>query len=341
MPSLDSIADEDISSMDTARILMYARGKVGKSSYVFRTAAEKFNVIYWDFDGAAGLIKDVPEEHRKRFFYLPLYGRVENIITILKTLVANKGRLVYDFDRHRCVALNNTMEPDDLPVTYVDLGAADRSTISVTDSWTRICHSIVMQDTGVDYNDIDKLDYAAQEYNKMYRTANGIALWFSRMNCHTVMLAHEQEYIKYKAGKSMLSKIPQGMDASANIESVLMQPESIGAKHSPTFASFFNQTFRLIYDATESKRLISTAYPAGGSLVDFGSTTSLSGASGAVSIANMPFAQMMAKAKLIPKSVQPLSDVVRDTTLGELRAALSAGKQPPAKAVVDLSAFSK
>ena len=339
MPALDTLPDDHAAAdIDTARILVFARGNAGKSSWIFRSAAAKHNVVYLDFDGCAGLIKDVPEEHRKRFFYLPAYGRVEEVINILKSLIASRGKLVYDFNRKKLVSLTATGQDETIPVTYLDLMAADRSTIFVTDSWTRICHSIVMQDTDVDFNDLEKMDYSAQDYSTMYRTANGVALWFSRLKCHTVMLAHEQEYIKYKPGRSMFSPIPKGQDASIHIEERLTQPESLGAKHSPTFSSFYNQVFRLVYDSAVDARKVSTQFPAGGTLVDFGASNTLNGDS-SIGMANMPFSKVMEMAKLVPPSVQPLTDVARDTTLGELRAALREAQQAN-KPVLDLGAHS-
>lgn len=327
MPRLTDVDESKVRSLVPARLLVTGKGKTKKSSWIFESAAEHFNVIYLDMDGCSALSGRVPAEQRERFYYIPMYGAPESIFTFLGALVKNKGKGLWDEDRQRSVDLKSSMGDKESMVTMLDLHRADRSTILVIDIWTVICHAIAMQVTGAAFDDLEKQEYGANEYPALYNTATAILVWLKTLPCHVLLVAHEEEYIKYKPGKSMLS----GGSPAENIEAVMHQPLSISKKHSPTLIAQFSQVLRFVNTLDGSVSII---------------TKSENGASGGGALLapashrynNYSFSTMAAEAGMIQDTIQPLDAVVRTTTLGEARSAASS-KGGGATAPMNLAAF--
>jgi len=327
MPLLEDEAGADVVvAPENYTICIYGKPKTSKSRWLFEQGAAHHNVVYIDADNASPHTKLVPKEHRHRFAYIPAYKNPMQALSLLSALCVGSHKAGWDENSQTLANLKSTMGDQEAPVVTIDLSKADRSTIVVVDGWNSISQAAYEHfGTEISKGLSDGLfDMVADrsDYKPMYAMLNGILNRLKSLGNLTIVITWEESHIEYDP-----KSIAPGMAArDAVITANYVQPVSVAHKHSSIFAGYFAQVFRFVTGGMGAKISAKTnaSQIAGGSLL----------APMEENYAAFPFTKFTELANLRPKEIQPISDVVVYSTLGEARTAKPKTSKPAASSLL-------
>lgn len=321
MPML--IENEIVVVPEGPTTLVYGEPKTSKSRWFFEGAAAHHNVIYFDADNAAAHVKLVPNEHRGRFAYIPAYKKPLQALSFLATLCMPPFKAAWDENAQSVANVKSTMGDQAREVVTVDLGAANQSTLLVIDGWQAISQA-VYEYFGTDIAEnkpgaLFEMVADRSDYKPMYAMVNGMLNRLKSLSNHTFVITWEERHIEYDPE----SIAPGKAARDAIITRSFVQPISVAHKHSSVFAGYFSQVLRFKTAGMGSKISSKTTMDqiAGGSLLPPMEHA----------YAAFPFPKYSEAAGLRLPEIQPITDVVRYTTLGEARTAKpNTGSSAPA-----------
>lgn len=280
------------------KALIIGNSKVGKTHYAMCAARDGFKVLYLDGDVSRPTIQQFDTNALSRLFYLPFGDMVSDSgvyvprFSLLLRKFLSAGKFQWDDTANRSLIADESA----VGHTIVEMNASrfNHEWVIVIDSWTSVSHSImsaVAMNAGVDLADMDK---AGQS---IYGNANNMATdMLSRirtLNCHVIVIAHPDEYVKYKVKKGNMRDAQR--TENREIEYARMIPKSISRPHAMTVATYFTDVAWL------------EVSPMGRRQLNFDTSPEKEGGgrfAGTLPIDEASFSQLVVKAGgVVPKSV--------------------------------------
>ena len=216
--------------------------KSGKTDWAARAALAGFNVLYLDGDVAAATIHQLPEEARKRIFYLDFAddfagGKEETRMIDLMYEFFTSTKFVWNDSKEDKFTLKQyDAERDEVWVIYP--GKLDWRWVVVLDSWTTLSYSGMVskaKDLGVSIADVEKVN--REIYAGVGNRLTNMASIIQKMPCHVVVIGHPDEYQKKKAPDRVTVREAKELDME--IEWTRMIPKSSSKPHGLTLGKFF------------------------------------------------------------------------------------------------------
>lgn len=240
------------------KLLLIGNSKVGKTHYAVSAARAGFNVLYIDGDVSRPTIRQFPPDALKRLFYLQFNDVVADSgmyipkYALLVKRLLSQGVFSWDDTANRLFVEDDSSNGH----ARVDLNVAKLNSnwVIVFDSWTAISHSI-MSAMALNANvDLSEMDKAGQSiYGSANNFATDILSRIRSLQCHTIVIAHPDEYTKYKVKPGNLKDAQR--TENREIEYARMIPKSVSRPHGMSLASYFTDVAWLEINVAD-KRII-------------------------------------------------------------------------------------
>ena len=151
--------------------------------------------------------------------------------SLLVRKLLTSGKFMWNDTRSRSVLKNDS--GDD--VWEISIASLDQNWIVVLDSWTTLTYSVMTacaMNAGIDLAEIEKA--ARNIYSGAGNMATDILHRLKSLNCHVIVTAHPDEYIKYKVQTGFKPK-----ESEREAEWSRMIAKSTSRPHSLTLAAYF------------------------------------------------------------------------------------------------------
>ena len=245
MPQLGT--DNPVSLQSPSRILLYGREKTRKTMWALSAAQHGFNVLLLDGDDGAHISRQFPADAMKRVAHVRLVDKPNDHVFARTIVKFVKGEAFALDERTRRLHTR----PDDKPGWFVCDGAAKLTgdDVVVIDSWTALTSSMKLQFSAtnrIDLADAAKTDWTG--YGWMQNLTDYILDSLHHLPCHIIVIAHEQQYEKYK-----------GTGTDRVVDWSRTQPLAASGNTSGRLGKHFSDNFRFV-----GKRATSTTIQAKG-----------------------------------------------------------------------------
>lgn len=233
------IAAEMTNDLQQVKMLVIGNSKVGKTHYAMTAARQGFKVLYIDGDSSRPTIASFDQESLKRTFYLPFNDAIGNGMYVPRfALLLRKflsGKLEWNDTKRRSAIPAEDAGDDVWEILAPNL---DTDWVVVIDSWSSVAYSImsvIALNAGVDLGDMEKAGRSV--YASANNMATDILSKIRALNCHVIVIAHPDEFVKYKIKRG--NQQDAGKASNQEVEWTRMIPKSISRNHALSLASYF------------------------------------------------------------------------------------------------------
>jgi hypothetical protein len=245
MPRGNNMADD----MVTAKMLLLADAKAGKTEYALKSAEAGFNVLLMDGDVAVQTISAVKPEARHRIFVMDVSDRLDNgidprMIQIVADFFTSSTYLWNDTQQKEYSRTKDAHDPESGAaldeIWEFHPAALNHHWVVVLDSWTTLAYSGTLakaQDMGVNVADVEKFDmnlYAGVNN----RLTNMLAV-IQKARCHFIVPGHPAQYEKTRSPDNS-NAAEAGKMKNRIVEWTKMIPKSSSNPHGLTMGKFFS-----------------------------------------------------------------------------------------------------
>lgn len=223
------------------KLLLTGNSKTGKTHYAMTAAEAGFKVLYLDGDVSRPTIQSFSRDSLTRLFHLPFEDMVAESgqyvprFALLLRKFLKDGVFVWNDTKRRMVVPASDAGDD---VWTISASKLTSEWVCVIDSWTGVAHSVmnaVALDANVDLSEMDKAGLSI--YGSANNFATDLLARIRGLPCHVIVIAHPDEYIKYK------TKLGSVRDAqrteNREVEYARSIPKSISRPHALTLPSYF------------------------------------------------------------------------------------------------------
>jgi hypothetical protein len=191
-------------SMATAKMLILANERTGKSEWAMRAAKAGFNVLFIDGDGAQRTLSEQDADTKHRIFYFSVMDRMEEGVyapRMIEFVAAffSEGKILWNDTRQEVY----NRAKDDLAesaIWEIYPSRFDHTWVVVIDSWTALAMSALAakaNDLNVQLADIEKVD--RKIYSGVGNRLTQIAQVVKGAPFHVIVTGHPAEYAKKRA----------------------------------------------------------------------------------------------------------------------------------------------
>ena len=221
-----------------ARTLVIGLAKSGKTHWISQAAAAGFNLLYLDGDVSMQTIVNGAAGHLDKVYHLDCHDTME---------APRFGRIVRKFVQERTMTWNDSQQRLWMPGLKVNEAeeyweitpmALDHTWIVVVDSWSALCWSWKRdwaEDAGVNLADLELGQDSRGMYGAVGVTANAVLHSLACLPCHLCMIAHVDEYVKYKNKPGKVKQTQKDQE----IEWSRLVPLSVSKPHGMQIAKHF------------------------------------------------------------------------------------------------------
>lgn len=216
---------------------IYGPAKVKKTWWSGTAAQAGYNVtfLYSDKRGGLKILKQIPEEDRKRIRIIDIKDRLNYPVTSLfMTKFLRNNPFIYCIDNGSFIGIPSQMK-DEHHHVYIDPRKLNSNDVLVIDSYDGIVDSIEFQyaaENGI------KLEEAAKQQWEGYRWCGAMATFIlnglDKLPCHVIVIGHEQDYEKRKQWIN-----PKTGQMETIIVDIRKQPKSTSGPHAQTISQDF------------------------------------------------------------------------------------------------------
>lgn len=229
-----------IAASSPVRLMLYGREKTRKTMWALSAAALDLNVLLIDGDDGAHIASQFPSKLMQRVAHIRCVDTPEEFIfaKLVTHMVTGKpfafqeatGRLT-----SKVGASGEWFQCD-------GLDKLSRNDVLVIDSWTALTASMKLQysqTNGIDLADAAKTEWPG--YGWMQNLTDHILNCLHHLPCHIIVIAHEQQYEKYK-----------GTGKERVLDWQRTQPLGASGNTSGRLGKHFSDIFRFVGKSTKS-----------------------------------------------------------------------------------------
>lgn len=237
------------------KALIIGNSKVGKTHYAMQAAADGFKVLYIDGDVSRPTMQQFDSTALSRVFYLPFGDAIASggqyiprFVLLLRQFLST-GTFNWNDTKSRMLQPAHD-EGDN--VWQLNASTFGSDWVIVIDSWTSISHSImsaIALNSGIDLADMDKASLGI--YGSANNMATDILSRIRTLNSHVIVIAHPDEYVKYKVKPGNVRDAQR--TENREIEWSRMVPKSISRPHAMTMPSYFTDVAWLLVSQMEER----------------------------------------------------------------------------------------
>jgi hypothetical protein len=206
MPPFDVLEQQALSLVKT-KTLIYGAAKTKKTWWAARIAELGFNVHFFAAEEGTQIIRMLPNDIRKTINIIDLRDRPDmSVASIFLALVAKQKPFCWDdVDR-----IQRTTQGGCDPTHghyWIDTSKLTTRDVIVVDTWTMVSASILLQaamDKGIDLSDASRPEQDI--YNYMWNFAVWLLKNICSLNCHIVVVSHQESFDKYRPKKNPKDK---------------------------------------------------------------------------------------------------------------------------------------
>jgi hypothetical protein len=246
------LMDESLENDNLAQVLFYGASKTRKSWLALLIAELGFNVIYCDTDHSFQVAGNLSPEARKRIYRLDMRAAVSGYKNsgAHSMIKAAQGEPVYFDEVEREYVPKNKLVADK-EYARLDFAALTKRDVLIIDSWTAVCQYLSAGVKNVfDLTAIDKLEW--DDIAKIRLVLDLFLANLTKLNCHVIVIGHEETYGKRKKDAPAKAAPEQAYD------SIRVQPMSISRPHAETLAKNFTDVFHLYIPSSSLGTMISS-----------------------------------------------------------------------------------
>lgn len=244
--TLDAMPSE---SPDPVHLLLIARSKVGKSTYIAQAAKDGMTVLYLDSDNGKSALRhhlagDTKDTNALRRVH---YIHTANPAQFLDTLLTANRQFRWNVTKD--TKLNEITAKAEDEILVIEPAGLLRNTnfLLAIDSWTSTqanAMCIAAENAGVDLAEMERASQAV--YGGAFQRLNRILNYLQRMPFHIAVAAHGTYYERYeKPAGSVAGKIKQ---ADMVLKETIEIPLSSSRPHGVEMPKFFNHVGWLTLD---------------------------------------------------------------------------------------------
>jgi len=242
---MTTIADMGDGVPDPVHLLLIAKSKVGKSTYVAQAAKDGMTVLYIDADNGLSAIRNSlagDKAAQARVHYVA----TEHPVAFLTTLLNARQQFQWNLDVDR--KYNALVDKPDARILCISPGELlhNHDFILAVDSWTS-CAADAMNTTAdklqIDLSDADRANQSV--YGGAFFKLNQILQIIQHVPFHTCVLAHGTYYERYE---KPTGRVKDNKQADMILKETLEVPISSSRPHGAELPKYFNHVAWLELD---------------------------------------------------------------------------------------------
>jgi len=219
----DLIAQQPISA------LVYGPAKSRKTWWALRAAEAGYRVLVFSLEKGHAIVQQIPPEARERIYIIDAADGPTDGFAALTVTTALKEFNFYIEENKRLVSTKPRAG-----MVHVDLRSFGTDTVVVWDTYSALAVSTARNfafENGIDLSDAGKPEW--EGYGYCGRLLTWMLTQMRALPCHTLVIAHETRYEKYKKDK-------QNPKRQGPLEFERRQPISSSNPHGMTVARDFD-----------------------------------------------------------------------------------------------------